>query len=188
MRHHSCRLMKRLKCRGIKFMMRCMSHMARHAIPRVIDDRLIPSESAHQSLSAIEVGSEAWYAWLTEPTTRSFAFYSAQGTLTARRERNHGNWYWYAYRTRKGHLYKTYLGKSEELTLVRLQEAAHLLSAERATRPQPLASGTGMPSLQLLTTKIAVPPTRLNIVPRPRLTQLMNAAIQGPLTLLIAPA
>jgi LuxR family transcriptional regulator, maltose regulon positive regulatory protein len=45
-----------------------------------------------------------------------------------------------------------------------------------------------MSSLPLLTTKIAVPPTRLNIVPRPRLTQLMNAAIQGPLTLLIAPA
>jgi LuxR family transcriptional regulator, maltose regulon positive regulatory protein len=169
-------------------MMRCMSHMARHAIPQVIDDRLIPPESAHQSLSAIEVGSEAWYAWLTEPATRSFAFHSLQGTLTARREHNHGNWYWYAYRTRKGHLYKTYLGKSEELTLVRLQEAAHLLSAERATGPQPLASSIGMPSLQLLTTKIAVPPTRLNIVPRPRLMQLMNAAIQGPLTLLIAPA
>ncbi len=162
--------------------------MARHSIPRVIADRLIPSESAHQSFPALQVGSEAWYAWLTEPATRSFAFHSLQGTLTARRENSHGNWYWYAYRTRKGHLYKTYLGKSEELTLVRLQEAAHLLSAERATRPQPLASGTGMPSLQLLTTKIAVPPTRLNIVPRPRLTQLMNAAIQGPLTLLIAPA
>jgi len=169
-------------------MMRCMSHMARHAIPQVIDDRLIPSESAHQSSPAIQVGSEAWYAWLREPATRSFAFHSLQGTLTARREHNHGSWYWYAYRTRKGHLYKTYLGKSEELTLVRLQEAAHLLSAERATRPQPLVSSIGMSSLPLLTTKIAVPPTRLNIVPRPRLAQLMNAAIQGPLTLLIAPA
>jgi len=169
-------------------MMRCMSHMARHAIPQVIDDRLIPSESAYQSSPAIQVGSEAWYAWLREPATRSFAFHSLQGTLTARREHNHGSWYWYAYRTRKGHLYKTYLGKSEELTLVRLQEAAHLLSAERATRPQSLVSSIGMSSLPLLTTKIAVPPTRLNIVPRPRLAQLMNAAIQGPLTLLIAPA
>jgi LuxR family maltose regulon positive regulatory protein len=169
-------------------MMRCMSRMARHAIPRVINDRLIPSKSAQQSLSAIEIGSEAWYAWLTEPATRSFAFHCLQGTLTARREHNHGNWYWYAYRTRKGHLYKTYLGKSEELTLVRLQEAAHLLSTERATYPQTHASSIGMPSLHLLTTKIAIPPTRLNIVPRPRLMQLMNAAIQGPLTLLIAPA
>src|ERR1700730_10011763 len=61
-------------------------HMARHTIPRVIDDRLVPFESAHQSLPAIEVGSEAWYAWLTEPTTHSFAFRSPQGTLNARRE------------------------------------------------------------------------------------------------------
>ena len=165
-----------------------MSHMARHAIPRVIDDRLLPSESAHQNLPAIEVGSAAWYAWLTEPATRSFAFHSLQGTLTARREHRQGTWYWYAYRSQNGHLHKTYLGKSEELTLERLQEAARLLSAERATSPRPPDSSPGMPSLQLLTTKIVAPPTRLNIVPRPRLMQRMNAAIKGPLTLLIAPA
>jgi len=111
--------------------------MARHSISQVIDDRLILSESANQSFPAIQVGSEAWYAWLNEPDTRSFAFHSAQGTLTARREHSHSTWYWYAYRTREGHLHKTYLGKSEELTLERLQEAVTLLSAQRATRPQP---------------------------------------------------
>ncbi len=176
--------------------------MARHSIPQVIDDRLIPSESVNQSFSTILVGSEAWYAWLTEPATRSFAFQSPQGTLTARREHRHGTWYWYAYRSQDGHLHKAYLGKSVELTLKRLQEAAALLSAERATPPQPPdpprpahppapiapSSSTDLPSLHLLATKLAVPLTRLNIVPRPRLTQLMHAAIQGLLTLLIAPA
>src|ERR1700680_3456825 len=147
-------------------------HMARHTIPRVIDDRLVPFESAHHSLPTIEVGSEAWYAWLTEPTTHSFAFRSPQGTLTARREHSHGNWYWYAYRSQDGHLHKTYLGKSRELTLERLQEAVSLLSPERAIPPQPPpplqfahlpaatapSSGTALPPLQLLTTKMALPP------------------------------
>ncbi len=176
--------------------------MAHHAIPRVIDDHLIPSNRANQSFPAIQVGSDAWYAWLNESATRSFAFHSPQGTLTARREHRHGIWYWYAYRSQKGHLHKAYLGKSEELTTVRLHEAASVLSAQRATRPQPpvslrsphspaappLSSATSLPSRHLLTTKISIPPARSNIVPRPRLTERMNAAIQGPLTLVVAPA
>ncbi len=85
---------------------------------------------------------------------------------------------------------------------MRLQEAATVLSAQRATSPQPFASlqaphspaatlpppGTGLPSLYLLRTKISVPLARSNIVARPRLTQRLHAAIGGPLTLLIAPA
>ena len=176
--------------------------MAHHPIPLVIDDHLVPSDRANQSLPAIQIGSEAWYAWLNEPATRSFAFHSPQGTLTVRREHRHGIWYWYAYRSRDGHLHKTYLGKSQELTSVRLHEAATVLSAQRATHPQPpdslrsphspattpLASATSLPSRHLLTTKISIPPARSNIVPRPRLTQQMNAAIQGPLTFIVAPA
>src|SRR5215471_11177606 len=162
--------------------------MARHSIPRVINDRLVPSESAMRSLPTIEVGSEAWYAWLTEPATRSFAFHSPQGTLTARREHIHGTWYWYAYRSQHGHLHKAYLGKSEELTLERLHAAATVLSAERATRLQPPSSGTGMPSLHLLMTKLSVPPTRLHMVPRPRLIHRLHTAISGPLTFIAAPA
>jgi LuxR family maltose regulon positive regulatory protein len=149
--------------------------MARHVIPRVIDDRLLSPKSANASFTPIQVGSENWYAWLNEPDPRSFAFSSPKGTLTARREERHSTWYWYAYRSRGGHLHKVYLGKSEELTLVRLHEAATLLSAERATSlrtpatlssPQPpiatpSLSAISMPSLYLLTTKISVPPLRL---------------------------
>ena len=176
--------------------------MARHAIPQVIDDRLVPPESANQSLPVIAVGSEAWYAWLTEPDIRSFAFHSPQGTLTARREHRRGAWYWYAYHSQNGHLHKTYLGKSEELTLVRLHTAATLLSAERATSLQPhgtlsplqptaatpFSSATSLPSRHLLMTKMTVPPARPNRVMRLRLTQQMNAALRSTLTLIVAPA
>src|SRR5215472_6688302 len=176
--------------------------MVRHAIPRVIDDHLIPPDSANQSFPALQVGSEAWYAWLDEPSTRSFTFHGPQGTLTARREHRRGAWYWYASRSRESHLHKVYLGKSEELTLVRLHAAATLLSAENATSPQPhdslpplhptsptaLSSAISLPSSHLLKTKISVPPTRQNIVMRPRLMQQMNAAMTGTLTLVVAPA
>ncbi len=93
----------------------------------------------------------------------------------------------------------------------RLHEAAALLPAERTTRPQPpdalrfpqpdtrkgqshdksgtyYISAASTPSLHLLTTKISVPPARLHMVPRPRVTQRMRSAIRGPLTLITAPA
>jgi LuxR family maltose regulon positive regulatory protein len=176
--------------------------MARHAIPRVIDNHLLPPESADASFPPIPIGSEAWYAWLTQPVPRSFAFSSPQGTSTARREERHGTWYWYAYRSQSGRLHKAYLGKSEELTLARLHEVATVLAAEGATSPRPSdtpsspqphaatlrSSPTSMPPLHLLTTKISVPPARLNMVTRPRLTQLMNSAVRGTLTLIVAPA
>jgi LuxR family maltose regulon positive regulatory protein len=40
----------------------------------------------------------------------------------------------------------------------------------------------------LLTTKLYVPPTRSQLVPRPRLTERMNAGSQGKLTVVSAPA
>src|SRR5207302_1541121 len=54
------------------------------------------------------------------------------GSYTARKERagNHrGGWYWKAYRTYQGRLYRAYLGKREDLTLARLHEIALTLSA-----------------------------------------------------------
>jgi LuxR family maltose regulon positive regulatory protein len=176
--------------------------MVRQSLPRVLDDQLMLPDRADQGFLAIQVGSEAWYAWLNEPNTRSFAFHSPQGILTARREHRRGIWYWYAYRSRGGHLHKIYLGKSEELALVRLHAAATVLSAENATRPHPLdtlpplrpaaatelSSAISLPSRHLLKTKISVPPTRQNMVMRPRLMQLMNAAMRGTLTLVVAPA
>lgn len=74
--------------------------MVRRPVPRVINNQLEPleAEATGGSLPTIQVGSADWYAWLNQANTCSFAYHSAQGFLTARRERRHGAWYWYAYR------------------------------------------------------------------------------------------
>ncbi len=68
----------------------------------------------------IVVGSEAWYRWLAAEQHQSFAFRNQLGTFTVRRERRRQRWYWYLYHKREGKLRKAYLGKTEEVTLERL--------------------------------------------------------------------
>jgi hypothetical protein len=78
---------------------------------------------------ALTVGTAAWFAWLE--TASMFAFVSAAGTFTARREQaghKRGGWYWKAYRKQQGKLSSTYLGKSDVLTLDRLNAAAQTLA------------------------------------------------------------
>jgi predicted ATPase/DNA-binding CsgD family transcriptional regulator len=50
-----------------------------------------------------------------------------------RRERKRHGWYWYAYSRRGGRLRKSYLGKSERLTLERLNAAAQSLAGHDAS-------------------------------------------------------
>jgi class 3 adenylate cyclase len=105
--------------------------------PRVVDTVLIGRDDA---ASSIAVGGPAWYAWLEDATT--FAFTSAQGSFTARKEqRGKSGWYWKAYRKRAGTLHRAYLGKSSDLTRDRLTAIASEL-AGRATRPAPLESAS----------------------------------------------
>src|SRR2546421_4573503 len=101
--------------------------MARQRIPQVVDGHLQLVNGTDGFRSTILVGSSAWYGWLKEEAAQSFAFRSAQGALTVRREQSHGNWYWYAYRTQQGQLHKAYLGKHEELTPERLHDVAATL-------------------------------------------------------------
>src|SRR5947209_7642924 len=64
-----------------------------------------------------------WCEWLEQ--TPSFAFRGRRGTYTARSEQiKQGDWYWYAYQRSQQRLHKKYLGKSEALTLRRLEEVA----------------------------------------------------------------
>lgn len=80
----------------------------------------------------IRLDSPAWWAWLEEPTTRSFrygVFDPAQGYLThmvtVRKERRQrGGQYWVAYQRVAGHLQKAYLGVSGTLTAERLRNVA----------------------------------------------------------------
>src|SRR5947209_2200308 len=78
-----------------------------------------------------EVDTSDWHDWLE--TACTFTFRSSHSTFTARKERasnKRGGLYWRAYRKRNGKLRRVYLGKSEELTLQRLELAATVLAGQ----------------------------------------------------------
>jgi LuxR family maltose regulon positive regulatory protein len=139
----------------------------------------------------IPVGTPAWFAWLERAT--AFAFTSPAGRFTARKEaRARGGWYWKAYHTVHGTLHRAYLGKTADLTLDRLNQAAATL-ADAAVIPKPAPHGPPstpppFPAPNLLATKLMVPPTRAQLVVRPRLFDWVTAGLQGKLTLIAAPA
>src|SRR5215831_14890092 len=96
----------------------------------VVQDDTLTYQQGRQD-NWLSVGAPAWYVWLS--TARSFAFRSAFGSFTARKEQasnKRGGWYWRAYRKRDGKLHRVYLGKSEELTLDRLNTVAVTLAGQ----------------------------------------------------------
>src|SRR2546428_10251060 len=98
-------------------------------IPVVQGDTLLYQRSGADY--QLPVGTPAWYGWLS--TARTFAFRGAFGTFTARKEQasnKRGGWYWRAYRRREGTLHRVYVGKSEELTLERLNAVAVTLTGQ----------------------------------------------------------
>ena len=94
-----------------------------------------------QSETVIQVESQAWWAWLELPSTRSFAYpiYDRQagyirGFMTVRKEwRRRGSEYWVAYRRVGRRLRKLYLGQAAVMTQQQLAATAeHFLAlAER---------------------------------------------------------
>src|SRR5712691_1077540 len=87
--------------------------------------------SPNARVGPVSVGSQQWFSWLAEYNTISFFFAHEAGSFTARKERRkRGGWYWIAYRSRGGRLSKTYLGRSEDLTLERLREVTALLTGQ----------------------------------------------------------
>jgi LuxR family transcriptional regulator, maltose regulon positive regulatory protein len=127
-----------------------------------------------------------WYDWLETATT--FAFESAQGTFTARKEpasNGRGGNYWRAYRKREGKLHRVYLGKSAELNNKWLEEVARRLNETETEAevvppaqvdtpvPQSLPAISGTP---LIATKLLVPTLPDTLVARPRLFQKLEEA------------
>jgi predicted ATPase/DNA-binding CsgD family transcriptional regulator len=101
------------------------------ASPIIQDGMLTYQQDEHPA--QIVVDSMGWYAWLQ--TASTFTFRSEHGSFTARKERagnRRGTAYWRAYRTWQGKLYRVYLGRSEELTLERLNAVATVLSSPHA--------------------------------------------------------
>ena len=86
---------------------------------------------------SLRLDTPAWFAWLAAPTTTSFSYPILDrvrgyisGYLTVRKEtRQRGGVYWSAYRRWEGRVQKIYLGRTECLTLTRLQAAARALGA-----------------------------------------------------------
>jgi LuxR family maltose regulon positive regulatory protein len=138
--------------------------------------------AAANDAAPILVGTPAWFAWLEDAT--AFAFSSPSGSFTAHKERRtRGGWYWKAYRTVNGTLQRAYLGKGENLTLVRLERAAmKLASASTPAEPLPVAPpaapAAAMP-LNVLATKLFVPSARAKLVPRQRLFDRPPAWVTG---------
>src|SRR5258706_15226205 len=100
--------------------------------------------SPSQALLTVTPEAQAWFAWLD--SVASFTFQGQQGQLTARKEsRQWGEGYWYAYRRVGPKLSKKYLGRTADLTLARLEEAASLLAGAQAF-PQP-ETATRVPSV-----------------------------------------
>lgn len=138
-------------------------------------------------LRRIEVGSRAWYDWLS--AGRSFSFKSPMGNFVAQCEKRRNGAYWYAYR-RAGKLMKVYLGKTEELTLERLEQTSISLTGQallKQRKEQSAAQGTVEARIDtsfLPLTKFNVPLLPRQLVARPRLTRQINK----PLTVIYAPS
>ncbi len=142
-----------------------------------------------EGTTQILVGSSSWYEWLA--TAKSFSFKSEKGGFVAQCEKRRNKSYWYAYR-RSGKLIKVYLGKTEELTLERLEQAGVSLTGQTLLKQfadQPLenesfTSESRIDTSFLPLTKVNVPVLPRQLVARPRLTQRINT----PLTVIYAPS
>src|SRR5438105_1887890 len=168
--------------------------------PTVQGETLVYRQGGQEQVLIVDTA--AWFAWLE--TASTFSFVSEEGLLPARREKaghKRGGWYWKAYRKQHGKLSSRYLGKSETLTLARLQTVAQALAdalvetapvadADEARPPaQAAAPGLRSDSLTpLLATKLHRPLPRAKLVRRPQLAARLTQGVRGPLTLVSAPA
>ena len=81
-----------------------------------------------QVATAIQVDTPAWFGWLHNATSFSYAlgaptFYS----LTLRKEKRRRHSYWYAYLKSGNKLHNAYAGRTQALSTARLDQVAHSL-------------------------------------------------------------
>src|SRR3989440_1021173 len=178
----------------------CDSREESAMTPKVQGETLVYRQDGQEQ--ELIVDTAAWFAWLE--TASTFSFVSEEGLFTARREQaghKRGGWYWKAYRKQHGKLSSRYLGKSETVTLARLQTVAQALADALvetapdtdadAARPSAQAAAPGMRSdalALLLSTKLHRPLPRAHLVRRPQLAARLTQGVMGPLTLVSAPA
>ncbi len=76
----------------------------------------------------LQPDSPEWFAWLAQ--LPSFHFKGKSGHFTARSEHKRHSNYWYAYRKEHRQIYKRYVGTTDKLTLVSLEQTARNLHEE----------------------------------------------------------
>ncbi|GHO71725.1 hypothetical protein KSC_106170 [Ktedonobacter sp. SOSP1-52] len=120
----------------------------------------------------------SWQQWLL--TQSSFTFQGKQGHLNVMKEaRIRGAGYWYAYAYTPQRRIKRYLGKTESITLARLESIAHELTPEHNTL---------LTQRMLLLPKLLPPRLSNNEIIRDRLLTRLNQSLTRPLTVIVAPA
>ncbi len=178
--------------------------MLKLGIPRVAWSAQASGYQVHEkaeqgtSLTQMDFESAAWQEWLGRMP--SFAFQSKDGhRFTARKEaRARGNTYWVAYRKVGGKLTHTYIGRPEDITLLRLEQVAHFLAGQESQE------ATSLPVLEqqdrqelpiemgwqdhFLATKFFAPVPPHTLIARPRLFSMLGEGRLHPLTLVSAPA
>ncbi|MCB8982602.1 MAG: hypothetical protein H6659_02125 [Ardenticatenaceae bacterium] len=163
--------------------------MGKTTKPMVEEGVLWWGEGETAVFPSISLDSSRWIEWLS--THQQFKFKGSTGHFSARRETRHGSDYWYAYRRRSGKLHKVYLGKSEELTLIQLEEAAATLAGKVnitqlttfTVPPNSFSSKRGSHNSLPALTKFRPPILPPSLITRPRLNQKINS----PVTLICAP-
>jgi LuxR family maltose regulon positive regulatory protein len=159
----------------------------------------------------IEPDSQQWLDWLETISSFSFQSRSGEGCTVRKETVQRGGTYWYAYRRKEQRMVKRYLARSTDLTLARLEMVTAALNdaeafagsdiftaaekeyppyTEQSTKETPatLSAESTSPSQQLLTTKLCTPLLPVQYVSRPRLLTLLQEGVQGPVTLVSAPA
>lgn len=127
----------------------------------------------------------------------SFSFRGRDGEQCTFRKQTvqRGGAYWYAYRRQHGRLVKRYVGKTTDLSLARLEDAAgslcEALSCSYAHSPLPPQSELAQHSSQddlLLFSKMQPPRLPAWLVERKALLRRLDSSLVHPITLLQAPA
>src|SRR6266576_3160367 len=98
-----------------------------YPLPQVKDAQLLLRDATGTLLSTIPIDSAEWYGWLQDHTHQSFSYQTPTGAITLRREQQRRGSYWYAYQSQRGKVHKVYAGKSDHLSLERLQMVAATL-------------------------------------------------------------
>ena len=161
------------------------------ATPRIANGILSYHDGVQER--RVAVGDAAWWHWLAGEGSTTFRYANGGASFTARRERKHRRSYWYAYKRQGSTLRKVYLGKTDDMSLDRLDSAAHALAQpqpggdnHRASRPSRTRGESGREPL--LPTKLVIPVAPPDTIARPRLNSRLERAGTRKLTLISAPA